>query len=127
MRLPEGDENYLNNKGHAWELVPDGSGACLVFKDYVVSTERYDRSKTDLMIRIPAGYNNAGLDMFYVDPPLKLKNTNTYPKAAEVFETHAGRTWQRFSRHLPAAWRAGVDGLPMFLALVQRELQAKDL
>ena len=67
-----------------------------------------------MMIRIPDQYNIAALDMFYVSPEVRLKNSNQYPDQAEHFEDHCGRKWQRFSRHLVASWRPGVDGLPMF-------------
>jgi hypothetical protein len=127
MELPEEDCDYLRDKALTWELLPDGSGGCLVIKDYAVSAEVYDRPQTDLMIKIPAGYPLAGLDMFYVDPPLKLRSGG-YPPAAETFEDHAGRKWQRFSRHLNdpnSPWQGGVDGIRSFLALVSKELRAK--
>lgn len=124
MDLPEDDEEFLKRKGFNWELIPGGEGGCLVVKDYSVSPEVFDRDKTDLMIRIPAGYNTAKLDMFYADPPLHLRG-GSFPQAADHFEEHAQRKWQRFSRHLPKPWRAGLDGLPMFFALIQQELQAK--
>jgi hypothetical protein len=125
MRLPESDEAYLNEKAHVWELMSDGSGgAALVIRDFRLFPGKYDRSSINLMIRIPAGYNNAALDMYYVDPPIRLVSTGAYPQAAESFEQHAGRQWQRFSRHLQQPWRPGIDGLPMFLALIQRELQS---
>lgn len=121
MRLPEDDEGYLAAKAYAWELVPNGDGACLVIKGYAVAAALYDRASTDLMIRIPSQYNNAALDMFYCDPPLRLRNGN-YPQAADQFEEHAQRRWQRFSRHFPTPWRAGIDGLPTLLTFAHREL-----
>jgi len=126
MRLPENDEIYLNNKGYQWQLIPGGSEAFLVINEFPLAAEIFDRGNTDLMIRIPAQYNMAGLDMYYVAPEIKLKATGAYPQAADHFETHCDRRWQRFSRHLTTAWRAGVDGLPMYLALIQKELQAKN-
>lgn len=126
MRLPEDDENYLNSKGYKWSLIPDGSGACLVLSGFLVSEKIFNRAEVDLMIRIPNQYNIAGLDMFYVDPEIRLKSTGDYPEAANHFENHCDRGWQRFSRHLNTTpWRAGVDGLPMFMSLIQKELQAK--
>lgn len=126
MQLPEVDQAYLCDKGYRWQLFPDASGACLVISDFAVSANLYGREQTDLMIRIPAQYNIAGLDMFYVNPELKLSATGSYPEAASHFENHVGQRWQRFSRHLTATpWRAGVDGLRMFLALIRKELQAK--
>ena len=125
MDLPEDDEAFLNSKNFSWQLVPNGSGALLVISGYSVNGETYDRESVNLMIRIPDQYNMAGLDMCYVDPPLRLRNGGAYPDKADNFETHGGRSWQRFSRHLPCPWRAGVDGLQMFFAHIHRELQAK--
>jgi hypothetical protein len=124
MNLPEDDEAFLRGKGFDWSLIPDGDGGMLIVKGYAVSITKYDRAATDLMIRIPAQYNMAKLDMWYVDPPLRLKGTSQLPNQAEVFENHAGQNWQRFSRHLPdGAWRAGIDGLPMFFTFINGELK----
>lgn len=124
MQLLEEDEEYLNQKGLDWDLVADSAGGCLILKNHPVSEESFDRSVTDLMVRIPAQYPMAALDMFYADPPLLLR-AGGYPVAAEYFEQHAGRNWQRFSRHLSTPWRAGVDRLPMFLALMRKELHLR--
>lgn len=78
----------------------------------------------DLLICIPKGYNDAKLDNFYVDPPVRLKASGQFPQNANCFEDHAGRKWQRFSRHMPQ-WRAGIDTLRNFLPFVHRELQDK--
>lgn len=121
MHLPEDDEGYLTEKGMAFELIPDGDGCLLLLPGYVIDGEKYDRADTTLMVRIPAQYPNAKLDMFYADPPVKLRN-GSYPDRADHFEDHVGRRWQRFSRHLPG-WRAGIDGLPTLLTFVHRELR----
>lgn len=124
MNLPEDDEFFLRRKGFKWSLVPDGDGGFLIIEAFPVSGAKYDRESTVLMVRIPPKYNMAKLDMWYVDPPLRLKGSNQLPNAAATFETHAGRSWQRFSRHLPdGAWRAGVDGLPMFFTFINSELR----
>ncbi len=123
MRLPEDDEEYLNGKSFDWEVAPDANGGFLVIRNYPLHPERYEPARTDLMIRIPAQYPLAQLDMFYVAPEVRLKG-GSYPQNAEVFEEFLGRRWQRFSRHLAQPWRAGVDGLPMFLSLIHSELQA---
>jgi len=123
MELLEEDEEFLKTKGVEWEVIPDGAGACIVIKDFAINAAKYDREKVQLMVCIPLGYNNAKLDNFYVDPPLRLRGTNGYPPQAEVMESHAGREWQRFSRHFPA-WRAGIDTLSSFWPHILRELQA---
>ena len=123
MQLPEEDELYLREKGVSYELTAQGNEGFLIIKSYPVNVGVYDRDQTDLLLRIPTGYNMSKLDMFWVDPPLKLKS-GSYPQAAEAFEDYVGRRWQRFSRHLQT-WRPGIDGLAMFLSFVQRELHGE--
>lgn len=123
MNLLEEDEKYLAEKGYSWELQPDGGNLALIIKNYPVNENVFDRSRADLLIIIPAQYNNARLDMYYVDPPLKNKD-GSYPQAADQFEDHAGRRWQRFSRHLDT-WLPGIDTLAGFMSLISRELQRK--
>ena len=126
MQLPEEDEAYLKEKGFVYELLIEGNTGLLIIKDYPVSAAKYDRDRTDLLIQIPNGYNISKLDMFWVDPPLKLKASGSFPQAAAYFEplpVSSGRQWQRFSRHLnDGQWKAGIDGLSTFMSLIQREL-----
>ena len=124
MQLLEEDEAYLKEKGYDYQLVADGEVGCLVIVGYVLASGKYDRDAVDLLICIPKGYNDARLDNYYVDPPVRLKASGQYPPAAACFEDHARKKWQRFSRHLPQ-WRAGIDTLRNFLPFVHRELQDK--
>ncbi len=124
MQLLEVDELYLKEKGYNYRLMADGEVGCLVITGYALAPGKYDRDVVDLLICIPKGYNDATLDNYYVDPPVRLKANGQYPPNADYFEDHAGRKWQRFSRHLPQ-WRAGIDTLQSFLPLVHRELQDK--
>jgi hypothetical protein len=124
MGILERDEQFLNEKAYRWSVVPDGGESAVLLQDFAVASHLYDRDRTDLLIRIPTGYNNAPLDMYFVDPPLRLKTTSGYPDRADHFENIGGRRWQRFSRHMPE-WRAGLDCLRTYMPLIQRELQAK--
>jgi hypothetical protein len=122
MQLLDGDEAYLKEKGWDHQLHADGEGGGLIIKGFRLATGKYDHDVVDLLICIPKGYNNAKLDNFYVDPALRLKATGQYPQAAEVFESHVGRQWQRFSRHMEV-WRPGIDMLKNFIVHACRELQ----
>lgn len=124
MQLLEQDEAYLNDKGYSFELVGEGEGGCLIVKGYLLAAGKYDADNVDLLICIPKGYNDGKLDNFYVRPHIRLKQTGQWPDRADVFETHAGQNWQRFSRHLPQ-WRAGIDCLQTFMPLISKELQNK--
>lgn len=124
MQLLKADEQYLKNKGYSYELVPEGEGGCLIIKAFPLSPGKYLRDIVDLLIYIPKGYNDAVLDNYYVAPELRLKANNQYPPNTEHFEDHAGRRWQRFSRHI-ANWRMGIDTLKSFMTHIYRELQDK--
>jgi hypothetical protein len=123
MELLDEDKAYLDSKGHAYEVVADGANGGVVFKDFPLAPGKYDREKTDLLICIPKTYNDAKLDNYYVDPPVKLSGGG-YPDRADHFEDHVGKRWQRFSRHVKQ-WRPGIDFLQNFMPLVERELQGK--
>jgi Prokaryotic E2 family E len=124
MELLEQDEAYLKDKGYDFSLASEGENGCLIIKGYRLAVGKYDRDVIELLLCIPKGYNDAKLDNFYVDPPVRLQVTGQYPDRADYFEDHAGKKWQRFSRHLPK-WRPGIDTVQTFLPLVHLELQNK--
>lgn len=122
MKLPSTDQEFLNRRFQAsWATTASGSEGLLVIKNLAVNSAKYDRGTVDLLIRVPAGYPMVALDMFYVDPPLQLLGGGRPPQA-DQFESHGGRQWQRFSRHLKTPWRPGVDSLKTFMAPVLLEL-----
>lgn len=124
MELPVRDVKFLNERQLDWQVLPDPQGAaCLLIKDFDVSTGGFAPATTELMIRIPPQYPMTPLDMWYCDPPIRVAVTGQYAVASEVMEPHLGRSWQRFSRHLNGTWRPGLDGIRSFFALIQRELQ----
>lgn len=125
MELPDDDRKFLNERGYDWALQHEGAQeGFLIIHSFEVSGGGFTPPKTDLMIRIPAQYNLAPLDMWYCDPPIRIAATGQFAQASEASERHGGRSWQRFSRHLPGGtWRPGVDNLRSFLPLIWRELQ----
>lgn len=124
MDLPARDVKFLNERQLDWQLVPDPQGAaCLLIKNFEVSAGGFAPATTELMIRIPPQYPMTPLDMWYCNPPIRVAATGQFAVASEVMESHFGRSWQRFSRHLNGTWRPGLDGVRSFFTLIQRELQ----
>ena len=120
--LPEDDQQYLDEKGFAYEVIPDSGMVCVVIKGYLLP-DGYAPQTTDLLLRLPAAYPDAAPDMYWCDPAVLYSN-GVVPAASELRESHLGRTWQRFSRHLAAGhWRSGTDGLQSYLSLIRRDLQ----
>lgn len=124
--LSEDDQNWLKERGFTFEASQEAGGITnLIIKNYLLP-EGFDHDTTDLLVRLPAGFPDSAPDMFWVDPTLKLIKTGANAPAADQYETHAERTWQRFSRHLDSgAWRPGIDSLQSWLMAI-RGLLEKD-
>jgi hypothetical protein len=95
------------------------SGFTLVqVEDYPVG-DGLTPSTTTLLLRLPPGFPDATPDMFWLDPPVTTAANAAIP-GTDVRETHLGRTWQRWSRHIQGQWRPGVDNLATYLAYIRR-------
>jgi hypothetical protein len=75
--------------------------------------------RSNLLLRLPPGFPDATPDMFWFDPAVTTAAGAPIP-GTEVRETHNGRTWQRWSRHIQGQWRPGIDNLATYLAYVRR-------
>lgn len=125
--LSEEDHAWLKERNFTYETSLDPSGLTnLIIKGYRLP-DGFDHEDVDLLVRLPSGFPDAAPDMFWVDPTIKLRKTGATAPASEQYEKHAGRNWQRFSRHLnPGAWRPGVDSLQSWIIAI-RVLLEKDI
>ena len=120
--LPATDSQYLRDRAPGHSVAAEANMTCVVLRDFALPLG-FDRQKSDLLIRLNAGYPDVQPDMWWFDPPVRRADNQPIP-ATEVLEHYLGRSWQRWSRHLAAGqWRSGIDGLESFLALVRRELE----
>lgn len=91
----------------------------LVVPDFPVPDSWSARSVT-LLAMVPNGYPMAAMDMFWVDPTLRLSDGRE--PGGSSFESHLGRTWQRFSWHYrnpQSDWRPGTSCLMSHLHFCQ--------
>ena len=100
MALLKHDEEYLISLGFEYIISEDNTGLFLVIKDYKLSPE-YNQSKTNVLIKIPIGYPMVAIDMFFVNPHIRLASTNMNPPATDGVLNSLGTEWQQFSRHYP--------------------------
>jgi len=123
VALLPADEAFLTAKGYTRDLLAEGGPEqLLVLRAVPLAPGRFDQAATDVLVKIPPGYPVTPLDMFWVCPPVRTA-AGAIPPAADNYETHEGRTWQRFSRHLAGgAWRPGIDSLRTFLPVALAEL-----
>jgi len=122
MNLPASDRAYLDERSVPFEVTSESNMICVLLREYPLP-EGYDRSKSDLLLRLNPGYPDIPPDMWWFDPPVKRAD-GTVVQATECMERHLGRSWQRWSRHFnPGQWRSGIDSLESFLALIRKELK----
>lgn len=119
--LPEDDVAFLESKGYRYTFTPERRVGYLVIADFPFP-RAYTPRTAELLIRIVAGYPNSQLDMFWTSPDVRLAATNAFPDRSNVKETYLGRSWQRWSRHWRAEWRAGIDCLETFIGAIINEL-----
>ncbi len=89
--------------------------------------KHWDRDSTTLLVMIPNGFPLSALDMFWVDPQIRLSDGRE-PEAANYFEQHLGKSWQRFSWHYTDSmgWKPGQSSLLSHLRFANsRLMQAK--
>ena len=124
MRLEQDDEQALDRFCESWERLDEPNGwVNIVLHGYQLPAGLAPTS-IDLLLRLPSQFPDAAHDMFWAIPDVTRVRTGGRPPNTDVHETHVGRTWQRFSRHLPpGTWQVGVDRLPSWLATISKSLQ----
>lgn len=121
--LPEGDKDYLNERAPGHAMVNEAGMICVTVPNYALPPG-FDQKTTTLLLRLSPGFPDVQPDMWWFDPPVRRSDGQAIA-AADVQEQHLGRTWQRWSRHLPAGvWRSGIDTLQSYFALLQKDLRA---
>lgn len=120
--LQDPDLAFLKERGITYELAVDRRTLNVVLADYELPSG-FDTSRVDLLLRLSTDFPDVKPDMFWVSPPIRLASGALAP-ASSTMESHLGRTWQRFSRHLrPDQWRPGVDDLRTWLAMIDQMLR----
>jgi Prokaryotic E2 family E len=122
MALPQSDIDCLEQRGLQYAVSEEASMTCVVLIGYGLPSG-FSRASADLLLRLSPGFPDVPPDMWWFDPAVGRADGKPIA-ATEHMETHLGRVWQRWSRHLsPSQWQPGTDSLESFLALVRRELE----
>jgi E2/UBC family protein E len=117
--LPEIDREFLAEKNFEYAVEQEAGGLLLTFHNFELGSV-YQPAQATLMIILPAGYPNAGPDMFWTHPTVVLRSGGP-PQQCQHHENHGGRNWQRWSRHFHG-WRVGIDSMRTYVAAIRREL-----
>lgn len=114
------DEAYLTSHGVAYELITDAQGTHIILTQ-VALPAGLEPSKVDILVTLPPGFNDIGPDMFWCYPAASRSDGIGIPGTEATHEFH-GRTWQRWSRHIGANWRPGIDNVATYIAYIKRAL-----
>lgn len=125
MTLPPKLERELQELRSEYriEVSEEGGFVNLVFADFPLG-EGFNKPTSDLLLRVPRSYPDAGPDMFWVDVSVVLAD-GRMPQGAEAIEgPFAGRRWRRFSWHRPV-WNPLIDNMHGFQEFVRRRLRER--
>lgn len=102
----------LTAGGVAIELVELNGQCFALVKAIDAPSPPWSKPAFDILIAIPAAYDAAQLDAFYVELPCGYKD-GAHPRVQGQTIVLAGRTWQLVSWHYPDGkpWVRGQDSL----------------
>lgn len=111
------DEDYEELRDAGIVIDEDAANRFLVFKDFPLPNGMYTVPHADILVVIPANYNQGGNDMFWTFPRLVKRDgqgiINTNNSGDSDNRTYQGREFCRWSRHWfdnsPSRWRPGRD------------------
>lgn len=113
------DLEQLRALGYAVEGVTELPGETLVvFSAFKLPDGKYNMETCRLLVRVPQGYPNAAIDMFYTQPNLLLAS-GAPARQSDVLEELGGAVWRRFSWHRNVAWKPGVDTLTSYASFIE--------
>lgn len=110
------DAAYLDER-FVWEAAVESGMVCVTIHNYPLASGLTPESN-DLLVRLPPGFPDIAPDMFWFAQPVTRADGTGIP-ATTVTETHIGRSWQRWSRHIAGHWRPGTDDLRSYMAYIR--------
>lgn len=106
------------------EVVEDPDFVNVILKGFPLG-DGYSALQSDLLIRVPRSYPDAGLDMFWVAPEITL-SSGQIPQNGDTMEIYVGRNWRRFSWHRQGSpWNPTVDNMHGHIEFIRRRLREK--
>lgn len=126
MAIPPRLESELIDlrKTYSIDVIEEPSVINLLFRQFSLG-EGFNVSVSDLLIRAPRTYPDAGPDMFWVEEKVRL-STGVVPQSAESIEQHIGQRWRRFSWHWKnRRWNPNIDNMHSYLEFIRRRLREK--
>lgn len=113
------DEDYEWLRANNISIVEVEASRFIIFMGVVLPEVLYTDDRCNVLVVIPANYNQDGNDMLWTDPRLKRKDGLPIPATTEKgggdSRCHAGVEYCRWSRHWhqppSVVWRQGMDDI----------------
>jgi hypothetical protein len=102
----------LQARGVAIELVELNNQCYALVKGIKAESPPWSKISFDILIAIPAAYDDAQLDAFYVEWPCSFNNGEHNRTKGDIIELNQ-RKWRLVSWHYPEdrPWKAGQDSI----------------
>jgi hypothetical protein len=108
--------DMLSRRGVPVELAGAGTQCFVLARGIDAPAPGWDRANYDILVAVPAAYDAAALDAFYLALPYTF-NGGTHPRVQGATLTLGGRQWRLVSWHYPDGkpWTRGLDDLASHL------------
>ncbi len=117
------DVSGVEAMGLAVGIIDHGSLVHVTIDDFPLPTG-YSANSCDLLLRLPRAFPDATPDMFWVSPLITFDD-GAVIGGTQSTESYDDRVWQRWSRHIGAQWRPGIDDLDTYIGFVRSCLIAE--
>jgi len=105
----------------------DADQRILILKSFPLPPGLYKQERVDVLIKIPPGYGDQGIDMFWTCPRLELLSGQAINATMDIGSSEniqwEGREYTRWSRHWngygDTPWRPGLDAIHTILSRVR--------
>ena len=115
------DIERLRRLGHEIEVLQAAPSVGVVIVGFDLPPGVYNKPMTDLLLQTTVQYPLSAMDMFWVEPELRLAS-GAVPAGGSI-EMQFERPWLRFSWHRNAPWVPGRDDLLSHLEFAEDRLR----
>lgn len=126
------DSDYAELQERGISFAEDETRRFLILKNFELPESTYRQEVCDVLIVIPANYNQAGNDMFWTHPQLDRLGGASIPAAdgpGANGQEYEGRIFCRWSRHWQSGagmWKPGLDNVTTILNRITWALNHPD-
>ncbi len=115
------DSDYVELEERGISFVEDEPRRLLILKDFELPQSVYRQERCDVLIVVPANYNQTGNDMLWTFPMLEMASGAPIPATcgpesdSRAFDNKVFCRWSRHWHSGAGVWKPGVDNVTTIL------------